>query len=119
MEFKWGTWWVLCDRCGFKYKSNELHEERHTGLMVCSPCHDIQNPQEYARILRTEGSIPWSRPEKSTEESASFTDCDQLTAIPISNVFNSDFTVYKGVSNGPVTIIDGVTVTVLCEWEIR
>jgi hypothetical protein len=39
----------LCDRCGFSYKLNELHEQifdlRPTGLLVCRDCLDIDNPQ--------------------------------------------------------------------------
>lgn len=39
----------LCDRCGFSYKLNELHEEiydeRPNGLLVCKTCLDVDNPQ--------------------------------------------------------------------------
>ncbi len=39
----------LCDRCGFSFKLNELHteffDERPNGLLVCSECLDVDNPQ--------------------------------------------------------------------------
>jgi len=39
----------LCDRCGFSFKLNELREEifdeRPNGLLVCSVCLDVDNPQ--------------------------------------------------------------------------
>lgn len=39
----------LCDRCGFAFHLNELHEEiydqRPNGLKVCSVCLDKDNPQ--------------------------------------------------------------------------
>lgn len=39
----------LCDRCGFAYKLNELHveiyDERPNGLLCCSDCLDVDNPQ--------------------------------------------------------------------------
>lgn len=39
----------LCDRCGFSFKLNQLHEEyfdeRPNGLLVCSVCLDVDNPQ--------------------------------------------------------------------------
>ena len=43
--------WALgqCDRCGFHYRLNQLHEEvydeRPNGLRVCSTCLDKDNPQ--------------------------------------------------------------------------
>lgn len=39
----------LCDRCGFSFKLNQLHQEiydeRPNGLLVCSTCLDVDNPQ--------------------------------------------------------------------------
>lgn len=39
----------LCDRCGFSYRLNELHEEfydeRLNGLRVCRDCLDKDQPQ--------------------------------------------------------------------------
>ena len=39
----------LCDRCGFSFKLNQLHveiyDERPNGLLVCSACLDVDNPQ--------------------------------------------------------------------------
>jgi len=39
----------LCDRCGFAFKLNQLHEqifdERPTGLLVCDVCNDVDSPQ--------------------------------------------------------------------------
>lgn len=39
----------LCDRCGFSFKLNQLHEQifdqRNTGLLVCDVCNDVDNPQ--------------------------------------------------------------------------
>lgn len=54
---------VICDRCGFKYKSKDLQRE-WTGLMVCEPCFDHRHPQDFAKIPRPEKPLPWSRPEK-------------------------------------------------------
>ncbi len=115
--FKLGTWWAICDRCGWKYKNTQLHKEPHTDLMVCSPCLDKRNPQDYARILRVEKSIPWSRPDP--DEVADSPDCNTLTDTPYVNVFPSNFTIYKGFSTGPVHILDGATVHVKCTWDIR
>lgn len=43
--------WALgmCDRCGFSFKLSQLHVEfydaRPDGLLVCSVCLDVDNPQ--------------------------------------------------------------------------
>lgn len=43
--------WALgqCDRCGFHFRLNDLHAEiydqRPNGLLVCSVCLDVDNPQ--------------------------------------------------------------------------
>lgn len=43
--------WALgqCDRCGFHFKLKDLHREvydqRENGLLVCSVCLDVDNPQ--------------------------------------------------------------------------
>ncbi len=39
----------LCDRCGFAFRLNQLHDqifdERKTGLLVCDVCNDVDQPQ--------------------------------------------------------------------------
>jgi len=87
--------------------------------MVCRPCLDIQNPQEYARIPRVERAIPWSRPEPADILLDENIDCSLMFAVPISTPISADLTIIKGVTIGPAIIDDGVTVTVTCEWSIR
>jgi hypothetical protein len=57
-----GSWNVICDRCGFKFKSYELRKE-WTGIMVCSCCYETRHPQDLIQQRSTERSLPWSRPE--------------------------------------------------------
>lgn len=39
----------LCDRCGFTFKLNQLSDqifdERPTGMKVCEACNDVDSPQ--------------------------------------------------------------------------
>lgn len=39
----------LCDRCGFSFRLNQIHtefyDERPNGLLVCSVCLDVDQPQ--------------------------------------------------------------------------
>lgn len=41
--------WGLCDRCGFKYRLNqlkyEIEDQRFNGLRVCETCLDVDHPQ--------------------------------------------------------------------------
>lgn len=48
----------LCDRCGFSFKLNQLHEEyydmRPNGLLVCSTCLDVDNPQLQLGLVKVD-----------------------------------------------------------------
>ena len=66
-EYEHGRWNVICDRCGFKYKSRQVRRE-WTGLMVCSGagtsnCWEERHPQEKLRARADKQSPPWTRPE--------------------------------------------------------
>ena len=66
-EWKRGSFSVLCDRCGFKYKAEQLKEE-YDGLMVCHgpntlQCWEPRHPQEMIRPLPEPAKLPWTRPE--------------------------------------------------------
>lgn len=39
MAYQPGNHWVICDRCGFKYRRSETQME-WTGLIVCKECWD-------------------------------------------------------------------------------
>ena len=58
---KLGSWNVICDRCGRKYKSDELRET-WDGLMVCK---DDWEEKHILTMIKPIGEIiapPWSRP---------------------------------------------------------
>lgn len=59
---KWpGTWATICDRCGFRFPSNELKPE-WTGLMVCGQCWEPRHPQDFVKAIPDEQAPPWTRP---------------------------------------------------------
>lgn len=60
--YKRGDWNVICDCCGFKYKSSELRK-RWDGLMVCKKDWNPRQPQDFVRGKADPQSTPWSRPE--------------------------------------------------------
>lgn len=55
-------WAVICDRCGFKFKSYQLREDWQ-GLRVCSSCFETRHPQDFVRGVPDDPSVPWTRPE--------------------------------------------------------
>jgi hypothetical protein len=59
---KSGEWNALCDRCGFKFKSSELQLE-WDGFMVCKPCWEPRQPQDFVRGVPDRQSVPWTRSE--------------------------------------------------------
>jgi hypothetical protein len=57
-----GKWNVICDRCGFEYKNDELREE-WTGLRTCKACWEPKHPQLMIRVPTDNPTPPWTRPE--------------------------------------------------------
>ena len=56
-----GTWAAICDRCGFRFPSDQLKRE-WTGSMVCVPCWEPRHPQDFVRAIPDHQSPPWVRP---------------------------------------------------------
>jgi len=56
-----GSWNVICDRCGEKYKAGQIRKE-WTGLMVCEGCWEPRHPQDFIRTVPDTMSVPYVRP---------------------------------------------------------
>ena len=68
-DFKSGLWNVICDRCGFKYKSDKLRKEWN-GLRTCSGggtnnCWEPRHPQEFVKGKADRQAPAWTRPEQT------------------------------------------------------
>jgi len=66
-EYKHGQWNAICDRCGFKYKSDQVRKEWN-GLRVCSGggtnnCWEQRQPQDFVKGKVDRQAPPWARPE--------------------------------------------------------
>jgi len=57
-----GKWSAICDRCGFRLKSDQLRDT-WDGLKVCAPCWEPRHPQDFVRARRERITPPWTRPE--------------------------------------------------------
>ncbi len=61
LYFLKGSWNVICDRCGEKFKATQLRQE-WTGLMVCQGCWEPRHPQDFLRTVPDRMSVPYTRP---------------------------------------------------------
>lgn len=57
-----GTWNVICDVCGFKYKANQL-QKRWDGLMVCEKDYEQRHPMDLYKAPTENQGVPWTSPE--------------------------------------------------------
>lgn len=56
-------YWMICDRCGGKFRRSEMREE-WTGLWVCKRgCWETQHPQDFVESVPDDPSVPVSRPD--------------------------------------------------------
>ncbi len=63
-----GVWNVICDRCGFKRKSDEVVKQEWNGLIVCAPstgklCYESRHPQDFVHAVQDDQSVPFTRPK--------------------------------------------------------
>ena len=89
--FESGNRWVVCDRCGFDRRLNEVVKE-WTGYVVCrDTCLDVRNPQELFRNpVKEEGVVRGevrSPPTTETYTDVTYAD-DGIPDVP-SGTFNN------------------------------
>jgi len=65
------TYNMICDRCGFKCKSNQIKQE-WTGLMTCDAtvnnCWEPRNAQDFVRGIPDKQSVLPARPDPNNSE---------------------------------------------------
>ncbi len=57
-----GTWNVICDVCGFRYKANEI-KHRWDGLVVCPQDWEERHPMDLFQAREEKTGVPFTRPE--------------------------------------------------------
>lgn len=60
--YKKGCWNVICDSCGFQFKSDEV-KKRWDGLIVCKDDFETDHPQKFVRARVDKQAVPFTRPE--------------------------------------------------------
>jgi len=56
-----GDYWMICDRCGLKYRSSVMNREWN-GLWVCPEDFEERHPNDHLGSSREERSVPVARP---------------------------------------------------------
>lgn len=85
-----GNHWVVCMRCGFDYRANEIVKDKQKpGLLVCRDCFDGRHPQEFVRSVpeRMTPQGPVFPPPTEVFEDRDF--ADQQVTVP-SGTFNTN-----------------------------
>ena len=57
-----GSWNVICDRCGFKFKQEDI-KKQWDGLEVCVDCWEIRHEQDFLKGVKDDPSVPFTRPD--------------------------------------------------------
>lgn len=60
--FKDGSWNIICDVCGFRFKAEEVIK-RWDGLYVCKEDFEVRHPLDFLRVRQENVSVPYVRPE--------------------------------------------------------
>jgi hypothetical protein len=60
--YKHGSWNVLCDRCGFKFKAEDVRKDWQ-GLYVCHSCFEPRHPQDFLRGVEEKAAPAYIRDE--------------------------------------------------------
>jgi len=96
--YKHGSHNVICDRCAFKFKAEDVKKE-WTGLYVCHDCYEPRHPSDFQKGVKDDQSVAFVRPD--TTESGG-TDISGNTFPPSEN------TTATGVGQKPDPDADGL-----------
>ena len=61
--YKRGSWNAICDKCGFKFKSDDLRMQ-WDNLWVCGSCFDPKHPQYFVKSIPDDQTVPVARPDR-------------------------------------------------------
>lgn len=95
-----GEWDAICDACGQKFKSSQLHK-RWDGLMVCDKDWEQRQPQDLVRAKVDIQAPPWTRPEPGD----SFAGLTGSTINATTTLGSSDTTVNVVVTPGAPPVV--------------
>ena len=77
---KLGSWNVLCDVCGQKFKADQVMK-RWDGLITCKDDWEMRHPQDFIRVRGDKQTVPFVRdvpPDQFTGYVCSVNECYPL-----------------------------------------
>ena len=121
-----GSYNVVCDECGLKYKAGELMR-RYDGAMVCKYDWEPRHPQEFVRAKKDNPVLPFVRPDNDGTDVGPDVYCDALTfgyqtvAALNAELALGNVTIYKtrAYGGGSVDVPSGSILTVVCELDVE
>ena len=60
-NYKSGAWWIICDSCSKKTKSDDA-KKRWDGFLVCPSCFEMRHPQDFVKTKQDKITVPIIRP---------------------------------------------------------
>lgn len=68
--YRHGDWNVICDTCGFKFKSSQC-QMTWDGYFVCDKCYEPRHPQDFVYSKHDRLRVPTSRPDDDIKRNTS------------------------------------------------
>jgi hypothetical protein len=89
-----GSWNVICDVCGFKFKSDDI-KKRWDGMMVCKEDWEPRHESDFYRAPKEDPSVPYTRSDSSEAggtdiEGGSFPPTEDTTLTDIGTQVDED-----------------------------
>jgi hypothetical protein len=96
MTYKPLDYWMICDRCGARYRRSEMREE-WTGLWVCTRgCWEPRHPQDFVEGTEDKTTVPVARPDvaqtigETTVSVSAAKDAKSITLVSASGMEEND-----------------------------
>ena len=89
-------YWMICDRCGSRYRRSKMREH-WTGLWLCVRyCWDVQHPQTFTESVIEDSSVPVAYPDvkQVVGETTVYVDLDaygtKIYLVSVTGLSNKD-----------------------------
>ena len=96
--YKRGTWYVICDRCGGKFRSDQV-KKTWDGFYVCNKDYESRHIADFIRAPKPIRPLPWTRPDVASN-----------TDVSVGPTYDSDVTGLGGSTTPTVVPIPPIIV---------
>ncbi|MGL5076090.1 MAG: hypothetical protein ACRDBG_09665 [Waterburya sp.] len=89
MSYHPGVWSVICDRCGFEFKSNQVRKT-WDGLYVCKDDWEKRHEQDLLRPKKEKIITDFQRPDTTEAPPVFVLACTRITKQPKADIGVAD-----------------------------